>query len=555
VERLDFEGNVLKPLDLEQVAEILRRVQADRAESVAVCLLFSYVNPQHELAVERVLRRGLGDLPVTLSYRVAPQYGEYERTSTTVVNAYVMPVVRRYLGTLEEELAALGVRRLHVMHSSGGLVSASTVRDRPVHTILSGPAAGVVGARSIARAAGRDRIITLDMGGTSTDVAVAPGEMLERDDGEVAGFPLLVPMLSIETVGAGGGSIARVDGAGGLHVGPESAGADPGPAAYGRGSEPTVTDANLLLGRLSPAGLLGGDVPLDREQARRALQRVAERLDLSVEQAAWAIVRLANSNMERAIRTVTLQRGFDPRGLTLVPFGGAGPLHACELAEGLGVATVLVPPHPGVIAALGLTVPDLQRDFHRTVLLPLEERAEHRLERAFLDLEKGARSALEREDLNGFGAPVFRRVVDVRYRGQSFELRVPFATDLDEVRAAFDRIHQQRYGYATPGRPVEMVNARLRAVAPRLSQPQVVPPWPEPGRGPEWRDVWFGASPGLGGLQPRSTQILWRPSLSRGTEIRGPAVVEQYDSATLIPPQWVATITENFDLLLSHAAG
>jgi N-methylhydantoinase A/oxoprolinase/acetone carboxylase beta subunit len=277
-----------------------------------------------------------------------------------------------------------------------------------------------VGARAIAVDAGHQEIITFDMGGTSTDVAVVPGEVLERSEGEIASFPLLVPMLTIETVGAGGGSIARVDAGGGLHVGPESAGADPGPAANGRGDQPTVTDANLILGRLSPRGLLGGEMPLDEERARHAMRSIALSLGLTTEEAAWAIVRLANSNMERTVRAVTLQRGFDPRRFTLFPFGGAGPLHAADLAEGLGITQILVPPHPGVMAALGLTVPDLQRDFYRTVLLQLDDGSEAELDMAFSRLEEQARRELEREDLQGFGEPALQRSVDLRYVGQSF---------------------------------------------------------------------------------------------------------------------------------------
>ena len=340
------------------------------AESVAICLLFSYRNPAHEVACAEAVRAVLPDVPVSLSHLIAPRYGEFERTSTTVVNAYVMPLMERYLRSLEASLRESDVRSLHVMQSNGGLVPTETAATFPVQTVLSGPAAGVIGAQALARAAGEDDIVTFDMGGTSTDVAVVAGEPEVTDEGSVDTFPLMVPMLAIETVGAGGGSIARVDAGGALHVGPESAGADPGPAAYGRGTAPTVTDANLVLGRLSPAGLLGGGMPLDLERARSSLQPIAGALGVSCESAAWAVVRLANSNMERAVRAVTLQRSHDPREFTLVPFGGAGPLHSAELADGLGMTRILIPPHPGVLAALGLTVPDLVRDFGRTVLRP-----------------------------------------------------------------------------------------------------------------------------------------------------------------------------------------
>ena len=551
-ERLDYQGNVLVRLDQAHLARVIDRISGE-AESIAICLLFSYANPGPEREVAKALRERGGEAwSISVSHEVAPQYGEYERCSTTVVNAYVMPVVRTYLRTLDEELAALGVSRLHVMHSNGGLVSAATVAERPVLTILSGPAAGVVGAHAVARPAGHKDIITFDMGGTSTDVAVVPGEVLERNEGEISSFPLLVPMLTIETVGAGGGSMARVDAGGGLHVGPESAGADPGPAAYGTGVEPTVTDANLVLGRLSPRGLLGGAMSLDLERAHAAVGSLSDTLGLTVEQAAWAVIRLANSNMERAVRSVTLQRGYDPRRFTLFPFGGAGPLHAAELAEGLGITQILVPPHPGVMAALGLTVPDLQRDFYRTVLLPLQAQTETHLDDTFAGLEEQAREELEREELADFGAPVLYRSVDARYVGQSFELRLPYVAGAERLRSDFDQMHEQRYGYCTPSHPVEVVNLRIRGSLPRLERPRIVPDWPERGRPREERAVWFGSSVGVGDLGPAVAEVLWRPSLERETTVVGPAIVEQYDSATVVPPGWRAIVDDMFNLLLTR---
>jgi N-methylhydantoinase A len=549
-ERLDYRGDTLTPLDLDGVSRLVTRIAGGGVESVAICFLFSYANPGHERAVAQALREALGSqFPISLSHEIAPHYGEFERTSTTVVNAYVMPIMRRYLDALEGKLTAHGIRQLHVMHSNGGLVGARAAADRPVQTVLSGPAAGVVGAHALATAAGHDRIITFDMGGTSTDVAVVPGEVLESGEGEISSFPLLVPMLQMETVGAGGGSIARVDSGGGLHVGPESAGADPGPAAYGRGVRPTVTDANLVLGRLSTHGLLGGAMPLDVGRARDSLRTIAGPLGLTVEQAAWAIVRLANSNMERAVRTVTLQRGHDPRRFTLFPFGGAGPLHAVELAAGLGIETLLVPPHPGVMAALGLTIPDLQRDFQRTVLLPLRDGVEAELEKAFDALEVRAEGELEREEL--FGEPVLRRWVDARYSGQSFQLRIPFSGDASTLVREYTRAYEERYGHATPERQVDVVNVRLRAVLPRLQKPRLIPQWPEPARPEEERQVWFGSSLGVQDVRSVSARVLWRPGLKSEAVVEGPAVVEQYDSATVLPPGWQATVDDSFNLLVT----
>jgi N-methylhydantoinase A len=548
-ERLDYRGHVLHALDHTEARRVVEQCVSSGAEALAVCLLFSYVNPDHERALEQIAATSL---PVSISSDVAPQYGEFERASTTVVNAYVMPVLRGYLGSLEAGLRMRGLDRLHVMHSNGGLLSVSAAARRPVQTVLSGPAAGVVGARELARRAGHDQIITFDMGGTSTDVAVAPGRVLDTSEGEVAGFPLLVPMLTIETVGAGGGSIAHIDLAGGLKVGPQSAGADPGPAAYGRGTRATVTDANLILGRLSPRGLLGGSMPLDAGRARAAVAGPAGELGLSVEQAAWAIVRLANSNMERAVRAVTLQRGYDPRLFTLVPFGGAGPLHAAEMAEELGIEAILVPPHPGVMAALGLTIPDLQRDLHRTVLLLLSDSALSTLDTAFEELESRLLSELEGEDL--FGAPVFSRALDLRYAGQSFDLRVEFSPDVPTMIAGFRRAHEQRYGYAPESGSVEVVNVRVRATLPRLRQPEVLPPWPEAARSEERRAIWFGSAVGVAELAPRESRVLWRPSLPSGTAIAGPAAIEQYDSVTLLPPGWTGHVDSQFNLIVSRSS-
>lgn len=550
-ERLDYKGHVLRSLDPADVRSLVDRVVAARVDAIAICLLFAYVDSAHERLISDALEQRLGSgFPLALSHRVAPRYGEYERTSTTVVNAYVLPVMGRYLRSLEEGLTKLGIRQLHVMHSNGGLLSARSAAEIPVHTVLSGPSAGVVGARALAARAGRDHIISFDMGGTSTDVAVVPGEILEGDDGEIGTFPLVVPMLRIETVGAGGGSIARVDAGGGLHVGPESAGADPGPAAYGHGHQPTVTDANLILGRLSARGLLGGQMPLSTERAFHAMARVARPLAISIQQAAWSVVRLANSNMERAVRTVTLQRGYDPRRFTLFPFGGAGPLHAAELADDLGIEEALVPPHPGVMAALGLTVPDLQRDVHRTVLLGLSRAEMARLPNLFSELEALARQDVRDEEL--FGEPVLHRFVDMRYVGQSFDLRLSHMDRAVSLRAAFNRAYERRYGYATPQQPVEIVNIRVRLTLPRLESPRLVPPWPERPRPAETRKIWFGSPVGMTDLREIESQVVWRPSLPPSATISGPAILEQYDSATLLPPRWTATVDPSFNLILAR---
>jgi N-methylhydantoinase A/oxoprolinase/acetone carboxylase beta subunit len=545
-ERLDWKGQIIQSLDDVQLRDLLLEVRQEEPEAIAVCFLFSYANPEHEERCKELLSELLPDVPVSLSHRVAPRYGEYERTSTTVINAYVLPVMRRYLDTLVGRLVEAGVTNVHVMHSNGGLVSATTAARQPVQTVLSGPAAGVVGAQALARDAGYDRIITFDMGGTSTDVAVASGRPEVSEEGEIETFPLLVPMLAIETVGAGGGSIARLDAAGGLHVGPRSAGADPGPAAYGKSDEPTVTDANLVLGRLSSEGLLDGGMPLHLDRARSAVGRIGAQRGWSVEETAWAIVRLANSNMERAVRTVTLQRAHDPRDFTLLPFGGAGPLHAAEMADGLGISTILVPPHPGVLAALGLTVPDLVRDYGRTVLMP--EVDLEVLQREFLRLQRDALLDVGEEEL--FGAPTIERAVDMRYVGQSFDLRVPYVDDVQSLLTAFGERYEQRYGYALQDEPVQIVNVRVRVTLPRKTAPRLVPSWPEDGRPTSTRRVVFGSPVRIGDLQEVEATVYWRPGLNVNTEIEGPVIIQQYDSTTLVPPLWRARVDERFNLVL-----
>jgi N-methylhydantoinase A len=550
-ERLDWTGAVLEPLTPAGLADAIDKLKAVDPESVAICLLFSYANPRHELLCAAEVKAALGDVPVSMSHVIAPRLGEFERTSTTVLNAYLMPTMQRYLTSLEKRLSLRGVTQTHVMQSNGGLVGAADAAAKPVHTILSGPAAGVVGARAVASQAGHDRVITFDMGGTSTDVAVVAGSAVEADEGEIELFPVLIPMLAIETVGAGGGSIARVDAAGGLRVGPGSAGAQPGPAAYGRGNLPTVTDANLALGRVSPEGLLSGSIPLDLELARSALETIARPLGLSVEQAAWAVIRLANSTMERAVRRVMLGQSHDPRRFTLVPCGGAGPLHAAELADGLGITSILVPPHPGVMAAVGLTVPDLVREYGRTVLLREGSDQASTMETAFAALETEALQDTGREAL--FGDAVLERSLDVRYVGQSFHLRVPYAADPQELRVLFTERYQERYGYSLPAEPLEVVTGRVRATLPRLHRPRLTPDWPEAERAVRRRAVYFGFGLQVGTLQGEETAVLWRSSLAAGTSITGPAVIEQYDATTLLPPGWTARVDDRFNLLLARS--
>lgn len=433
-ERVYYDGTVEHSPRERELRRVARQVKRARVESVAVCLLHSYAHPEHEKLIENALKN-VGF--VSVSHRISPEFREYERTSTTFVNAYVGPLMDRYIGRLGS------VKRLSIMQSNGGLIHAAEAREQAVRTLLSGPAGGVVGAIETARLSGFEKVLGFDMGGTSTDVSLSEGTPRQTTEAYVDGFPVRVPMLDIQTVGAGGGSIARVDEGGLLRVGPESAGADPGPACYGKGSLPTVTDAHVVLGRVT--SLLGGGMPVDRARAAAAIDTIAERLRITRKAAALGILKVANANMERAIRSVSVERGYDPRQFALVAFGGCGGLHACEIAENLGIRTVIVPEHGGVLSALGMLMADRVRDYSAGVL------GQSNHEQGFRQLEKQARRDMPKA--------VLHRSADVRYVGQSYELNIPWGGD-------FHAAHAKEYGYSDPTRTTEIVTLRLRAVLP-----------------------------------------------------------------------------------------
>ncbi len=443
-ERIAYDGEVLSAPSPAAIEQAVDAICSAGAESVAVCLLHSYANPVHEKLVGEALRaRGLF---VSLSHEVLPEHREYERASTTAVNAYVSPLMARYLGRLSEALP--GETRLRVFQSNGGSMSAARAGEAAVHTVLSGPAGGVLGAAAAARAAGFERIISFDMGGTSTDVALYDRGFTMTSEGELDGLPVRVGMLDVHTVGAGGGSIAWLDAAGALRAGPRSAGAEPGPVCYGEGDEITVTDANLILGRIDPERFLSGRMTLDVARAETRMQQFARRCGVGAIELAEAIVSAANANMERAIRRVSIERGHDPREFALVAFGGAGPLHACELAERLEIGTVLAPREAGVLSAYGMLTADFVREYSHSAL--------ERDPGAVLgELESKARVNLAAE---GFEQAQLERSVDLRYAGQSFEINVPWAE-----RGDFDAAHERLYGYSHQGREVETVAVRLRA--------------------------------------------------------------------------------------------
>ena len=550
-ERVDYTGAILEDLQPDAIEALMDLVTGSGADAVAVCFLFSFLNPVHEEMVYEALLR-LNPTPfISLSSRVLPEFREYERTSTVVVNAYVGQVMSRYLGELEQSLG----EGLRIMQSSGGSITARLASEQPVRTILSGPAGGVVGAFHIAAQAGYPDIITLDMGGTSTDVSLCPGRIKETGSSNVGGHPISVPMIEIHTVGAGGGSIARVDAGGALTVGPQSAGADPGPACYGRGDQLTVSDANLLLGRLRPDHFLGGRLTLDLPRARGLMESLAAGLGLTEQDAALGINRVVNANMERAIRAISLERGYDPRSFTLVPFGGAGPVHGCELAQELGIPRVLIPARPGILSALGVAIADVVKDYSRTVMLRGGDLERTRLEEEFHGMEGLARAELEQEGLPAERMTA-RRFLDVRYVGQSFELTIDYpasrASRSSEglaraISDSFYRAHLQRFGYADRGEPVEIVNLRLKLDL-SVEKPNLPPAPPESSDPSRAQMASVGVVFREGELD---TPLYQRDLLVTGNRISGPALVVQLDTTTVVPPGWRGEVDPYGNILLT----
>jgi N-methylhydantoinase A len=536
-ERVASNGEVLQAPPPQELARLRDQLSAAGVDAIAICLLFAFANPQHERAIAEILRPL--NLPLSSSHEILPEFREYERTSTVVVNAYLQPVMQRYLESLGQRLQAPPSRRgtgIFVMQSSGGITPLSTAAREPVRTVLSGPAGGLVGAFAIARRSGIDRIISFDMGGTSTDVALIDGAIRPSTQSEIAGFPLGVPMLDIHTVGAGGGSLARFDAGGALRVGPESAGADPGPICYGRGTLPTVTDANLLLGRLQPRRFLGGDFTLDLERTRRIVREwlVQQRSSLSLEQFAAGVIRVVNATMERAIRVVSIERGHDPREFTLVAFGGAGAMHACDLARGLGIPRVLVPALPGALSALGILMSDVVKDYSRTILRRVRHQfAASDLEREYRRLHDQAVQDIRAEGWRGRAREL--RSADLRYLGQGYEINLPFRP---AMLRDFHAEHEKRFGYRHPERDLEVVTLRLRAILRPPGAPLTV-------RDSRARR----ARPKLTSARLEKTQVIFdgkavatpffdRDFLPRERRFAGPAVVTEYSATTVIPPRF-----------------
>ena len=535
-ERTAADGTILlRPEELE-LGELAEKIKASGAESIAICLLFSFANPENEIAVARALS-ALG-LPISLSHVILPEFREYERSSTVAVNAYLGPKAGRYLQQLDANLQRRSsCSGFDVMQSSGGIIPANFAAEQPVRTVLSGPAGGVIGAYRIARQSGFSTIIAFDMGGTSTDVCLVDdneGGPRTTNDAHLSQMPISVPMLDIHTIGAGGGSLAHFDQAGILHVGPESAGANPGPICYGHGTEPTVSDANLILGRLHPEHFLGGQVKLELDRYCRYMKKNRGAI-ATVEDFANGIVLLAEAAMERAIRLISVERGYDPREFTLVAFGGAGPLHACALAKALQIPRILVPAYPGALSALGILLADTVRDYSKTVML----KSDADLEVHFKELEKLARSASQASDICSSST----RSLDVRYAGQGYELNVPAGPDFLE---SFHRTHQKRYGYADEKKCVEVVNVRLRVTVPgEAINLAVFPPGDSDAAQAliETRPMTFAG-------KNQEGKVYQRERLDPGDRVDGPALVVEYSATTVVLPGWTALVDTYKNLIM-----
>ncbi|HEY3947293.1 MAG TPA: hydantoinase/oxoprolinase family protein [Solirubrobacteraceae bacterium] len=550
-------GDVLVELSEDEVRAAARELRAEGVEAVAVCFLHSYLNPAHERRAAAIVREEMPDAFVTTSADIVPQFREFERFTTACMSAFVGPKTGLYLERLASALAEEGVRSdLHVMISSGGLASVRSAAERPVTLLLSGPAAGILGGQWAGALAGRRRLITFDMGGTSADIGIVTeqgvGEASARDTW-VGGYPLLVPMLDVHTIGAGGGSIAFVDPAGAFRVGPRSAGAVPGPACYGLGGEdPTVTDAHVVLGRIDPDRFLGGQMHLDVARAGAAFERLADQLGLGVAEAAEGAITIANANMARAIRSRTVEKGHDPREFALVAFGGAGPLHAAEVADSLDIPEVLVPPHPGITSASGLLTSDLKYDQMRTLFMVQGDVDEARLNGALDDLEDELRGRLRRDGVADEDIEV-ARMLDCRYAGQGYELRLTLgegqfsADDLDRFHA----LHEREYGHSFED-PIEIVNARVSAIGRRPELTRLHEPTRDLDTGlVDERDSVFRVS---GSLESLTTRFFGRQALQIGRPVPGPAIVFHPDTTTLVPPQWTACAHESGNLTLTRVS-
>lgn len=554
-ERIDARGKVLQALDEDSVRRAAQELKADGVEAVAICFLHSYRNPAHELRAREIVQDILPDAYICLSSEVLPEFREYERFSTTVLNAKVGPRMERYLANFLARVKEAGVRNEpFTIHSNGGLMSVEAVRRFPVKTCLSGPAAGVVGAAMVGRVIGYPNLVTFDVGGTSTDVSlIADGQAMFSSSRNVAGYPVKTPMVDIHVIGAGGGSLTWLDDAGSLKVGPHSAGAVPGPVGYGRGGqEPTITDAQISLQRLNPVSVLDGKMPIYADAARTAMkEQVADRLGLGLEAAAEGAIRIANANMSRAIRAVSTERGYDLSQFALFAYGGAGPLHALGVAQECGIPTVIVPPEPGNMCARGILLTDISFDFVASDISLIQADTWPRIQARFDGLRAAADQWLDDENV-----PVqdrsYQCFIDARYVGQNFEVQVPMERigpdSFAVFEAGFHEAHEKEYGYNVPTRQIEIINCRMKAIGTITKAPLAELTRQGDDQPSGQRDIYFGEQRGW-----LPSKVYHRASLSVGAQVQGPAVIEEMSSTTVIGPDQSLTVDAFGNLIIAIA--
>ncbi len=542
-ERTAASGEVARRISVQELSSVLKKIKNGHTDAVAVSLINSYANPGNERVVRKELKKE--KIPYSVSSDILPEHREYERSVATAVNAYLMPVISRYLKRLEHKLQKT---RLHIMQSNEGYISTKTAKSQPLRTALSGPAGGVVGAFELGKTVGVKKIISFDMGGTSSDVSLVNGEIGRTNESVIGDFPIRLPIIDIHTVGAGGGSIAYVDSGGSLRVGPESAGAQPGPACYGKGKQPAVTDANLVLGRLVPEYFLGGKMKIYPERSQSALTKLAGKVKKSVLETASGVIRIANANMEKAIRVISIERGFDPRDFALISFGGAGGLHAAEIAANLKIGRIIVPKNAGVLSALGLLMADSIKDYSRSFLKTVDSLERKELERHFKELEEKSILEMKAEGFQEQDIKTFR-FLDLRYLGQSYEITIPFRSTTRDDRVFvpdFHRVHQKLYSYQHPRRTVEIVNIRIKAVG--MTQKMRFKKYPVQESQSEkalmkTQNLIYGGKKFL-------APVFNRALLHAGDRISGPALVVDYESTTFLPPSYSLNVDGYLNLIL-----
>jgi N-methylhydantoinase A/oxoprolinase/acetone carboxylase beta subunit len=544
-ERMSASGKIEKKVSLAELRAILEKIKKLNVEAVALSLINSYANPSNEKTISNELRRN--KFLFSASSDILPEHREYERTATTTVNTYLIPVISRYLGNLEKKMQGAELR---IMQSNEGYISPAKAKSEPIRTALSGPAGGVVGAFQAGKAAGFKNIITFDMGGTSSDVSLVDGEIRRTNESLVGDFPLRIPIIDIHTVGAGGGSIAYMDKGGSLRVGPQSAGADPGPACYGKGSLPTVTDANLVLGRLVPSFFLGGKMKLFPARSRSALERLAKKINKSVTETAEGIIEIANANMEKAIRVISIEKGFDPRNFSLVSFGGAGGMHAVDISSNLKMPRVVVPKNAGVLSAMGLLLADSIKDYSKSILKTAEELSAEELRKHFMELEKKAFEEIKKDGFDKQDIHIFPSL-DLRYFGQSYEITLPYLTQSTRSSSFisdFHKAHRKLYSYHHQQRPVEIVNIRVKSVG--AGKKIKLKKMPLQGLNPEKALIKKQALHYQG--KSYRASVFDRAFLSPANRIKGPALIADAESTTFLPPSYALEVDSFLNLIIQR---